>query len=212
MGRCSLIGSIVAALLAVGPMTAHAQQGGDNEAFKSYVTSPAYKARIRELVVANEKLIAPDCQDIAPVERANLTVYKDILISGGHPAGGLWVDRIKMRRCGQTALQSVLFQAVSGFDEPRSQMLAPGDTKANPPLQSIIMAEIAKRVMEAGCRQQFLVTGTAVSQEIVPISLGADKVIKDGEWIEAWQLRACDRPLEISVRLIAAGGNIRTHF
>lgn len=212
MGRCSLIGSIVAALLAVAPVTAHAQQGGDNEAFKAYVTSPAYKTRIKDLVVASEKMIAPDCQDIAPVERANLTIYKDILISGGHPAGGLWGDRIKMRRCGQATLQSVMFQAASSFEEPRAQVMAPGDTKANPALQAVIMAEMAKRVMEAGCRQQFMVTGTAVSQEIVPITIGGDKMIKDGEWIEAWQLRACDRPLEIFFRLIVADGNIRTQF
>ncbi|MBX9635696.1 MAG: hypothetical protein K2X44_12005, partial [Magnetospirillum sp.] len=80
--------------------------------FQAYVTSDGYKAMLAQLAVMGETVSSPECKTHKPQERASLTIYGGPMFDTGvHPIAGLWVDRIKMDRCGTTSFQNVLMQA-----------------------------------------------------------------------------------------------------
>ncbi|HLO78255.1 MAG TPA: hypothetical protein VK196_17500 [Magnetospirillum sp.] len=176
--------------------------------FQAYVTSDGYKSMVGQLSLMGDTVSAPDCKDHKPKERAALTVYGPPLFEAGlHPVAGLWVDRIKMNRCGATTFQNVLIQAQKDGQPPRAALLLPGTTMANPPMQNLIMKDVLDALAKNKCadQTQIIPVDTKREKEIKPIKLDQKGMIVEGSWKETWTFKACGKTVNANVDINTDG-------
>lgn len=176
--------------------------------FQAYVTSPGYKNMIGQLAVMGDTISAPDCKEHKPQERASLTVYGPPQFETGiHPVTGLWVDRIKMNRCGATTFQNILIQANKEGQPPRAALMMPGTTMTNPPMQNLIMKDILDGLAKKKCsdQSQIIPVDTKHEKESKAIKLDDKGMITEGAWKETWTFKACGKPTNIGVEINADG-------
>lgn len=182
--------------------------------FQGYVTSDGYKKMIGQLAVMGDTISAPDCKEHKPQERASLTIYGPPHFEAGvHPVSGLWVDRIKMSRCGVTTFQNILIQANKEGQPPRAALMMPGTTMANPPLQNLIMKDVLDNLAKKKCsdQSQIIPVDTKHEKESKAIKLDDKGMIVDGAWKETWTLKACGKVTNFSVDIAADGKGGLTH-
>lgn len=192
------------------PAQAPAQAPSQDPAqrFQAYVTSDGYKAMIAQLAVMGDTISAPDCKEHKPQERASLTVYGPPHFEAGvHPVTGLWVDRIKMNRCGASTFQNILIQANKDGQPPRAALMMPGSSMANPPLQNLVMKDILDALAKKKCsdQSQIIPVDTKYEKESKPIKLNDKGMIVEGAWKETWTLKACGKPTSVTVEINSDG-------
>lgn len=215
--RCGLF---AAALVLAAAQPGLAQTAADQspqdpaQHFQAYVTSDGYKKLMAQLAMVGESVSAPECKAAKPVERASLTVYVPPLFETGvHPVSGLWVDRIKIDRCGATNFQNILVQAQPGDKAPRAALLMPGTTLTNPPMQSLIMKDVLEGLAKKKCtdQAQIVPAGTSRDKEVKPVKLNEKGMIVEGAWKETWSFRACGKVVKATIDISADGKGSLTH-
>lgn len=190
------------------PAPAQDQSQDPAQRFQSYVTSDGYKNMIAQLAVMGDTISAPDCKEHKPQERASLTIYGPPRFeSGVHPVTGLWVDRIKMNRCGTATFQNILIQANKEGQPPRAALMMPGTTMANPPLQNLVMKDILDGLAKKKCtdQSQIVPVDTKHDKETKAIKLDDKGMIVEGAWKETWTLKACGKQTSVSVDINSDG-------
>lgn len=191
-----------------------AQPQDPAQRFQAYATSPGYKGMISQLAVMGDTISAPDCKDHKPQERASLTIYAPPLFQDGlHPVAGLWVDRIKMNRCGATTFQNILIQANKDGQPPRAALMMPGTTMANPPLQSLVMKDILEGLAKKKCtdQSQIVPVDTKRDKETTAMKLDDKGMIVAGAWKETWTFKACGKPVSATIDMAADGKGGLSH-
>lgn len=206
--------AVAAALVAAAPALAQnaaeqpAQPQNPAQRFQAYVTSQGYKNMISQLAVMGDTISAPECKEHKPQERASLTVFgPPVFQDGVHPVSGLWIDRIKMNRCGATTFQNILIQANKEGQPPRSALMMPGTTMANPPLQNLIMKDVLDGLAKKKCtdQAQIIPVDTKHEKESKAIKLDEKGMIVEGAWKETWTFKACGKPVNVSIDINADG-------
>lgn len=196
------------------PAPAQAQPQDPAQRFQAYVTNDGYKAMIGQLAVMGDTISAPDCKEHKPQERASLTIYAPPLFENGlHPVGGLWVDRIKMNRCGTNTFQNILIQAQKGGQPPRAALMMPGATMTNPPMQGLVTKDILEALAKKQCTDQskIIPVDTKRDKETKPMKLDDKGMIVEGIWKETWTFRACGKTVNATVDLSADGKGGLSH-
>lgn len=182
--------------------------------FQGYVTSDSYKKMLGQLALMGETASAPECKANKPQERASLTVYGQPLFEAGvHPVAGLWVDRIKMDRCGTVSFQNIILQAQKDGKLPQAALLMPGTTMTNPPMQNLIMKDVLAALEKKKCSDQTKIVpvSTKMEKESKPLKLDAKGTIVEGAWKESWTFKACGKAVTLAVDLAADGKGGLTH-
>lgn len=176
--------------------------------FQSYVTSDGYKNMLSQLAVMGDTISAPDCKEHKPQERASLTIYAPPMFEAGlHPVAGLWLDRIKMNRCGTQTFQNVLIQAQKDGQPPRAALMLPGTTMANPPMQNVIMKDVVEQLGKKNCADitKIVPVDTKRDKESKPIKLNDKGMIVEGAWKETWTFKACGKTVNAAIDISADG-------
>ncbi|MGE5477270.1 MAG: hypothetical protein ACM3Q1_11485 [Bacteroidales bacterium] len=176
--------------------------------FQAYVTSEGYKNMISQLATMGDTISAPDCKEHKPQERASMTIYGAPLFETGmHPVSGLWVDRIKMNRCGTNTFQNILIQANKDGQPPRAALMMPGTTMANPPLQQMIMKDVLEALAKKKCNDQtqIIPVDTKHDKETKAIKLNDKGMIVEGSWKETWTLKACGKVTNVGIDINSDG-------
>lgn len=193
---------------------AQAQPQDPAQRFQSYVTSDGYKAMIGQLAVMGDTISAPECKDHKPQERASLTIYAPPLFEAGpHPVSGLWLDRIKMNRCGTNTFQNVLIQAQKDGQPPRAALMLPGTTMANPPMQGVVMKDVIEQLGKKNCTDttKIVPIDTKRDKETKPMKLDEKGMIVEGAWKETWTFKACGKTVNATVDMSADGKGSLSH-
>ncbi len=182
--------------------------------FQAYVTSEVYKKSVSQLAVIGDTISAPDCKEHKPVERTAITVFgPPMFTEAEHPLAGLWMDRIKMNRCGTAVLQNILVRAQNNGQAPQMALKMPGMTAANPPMQDTVMKDVLASLAKGKCTDQ---------TKIIPVDSRQDKETKkrkvdekgmltEGAWKEIWTFTACGKKAEIGVEFSADGKGGLSH-
>lgn len=176
--------------------------------FQAYATSDGYKNMISQLATMGDTISVPDCKEHKPQERASLTIYQPPLFEAGlHPVSGLWVDRIKMNRCGATTFQNVLIQANKDGQPPRAALLMPGTTMANPPMQNLVMKDILAGLSKNKCtdQTQIIPVDTKREKETKALKLDEKGMITEGAWKETWTFKACGKTVNATIDINSDG-------
>lgn len=182
--------------------------------FQAYVTSDGYKKMLAQLAIMGETVSAPECKEHKPQERASLTVYGPPMFETGmHPVAGLWVDRIKMDRCGATSFQNIILQAQKDGKPPQAALLMPGTTMTNPPMQNLVMKDVLAGLAKKKCsdQSQIVPVSTKMEKESKPLKLDGKGMISEGAWKETWTFKACGKTVNATVDLAADGKGGLTH-
>lgn len=182
--------------------------------FQTYVTSEGYKKAISQITTMGDTISAPECKEHKPQERAGLTIYAPPTFeTAEHPVTGLWLDRIKMNRCGTTTFQNVLIQAQKEGQPPRMALMMPGSTLANPPMQNLIMKDLLAALAKNKCTDQTQIfpVDTKRDKETRPLKLDDKGMITDGAWKETWTLKACGKNVNATVDISSDGKGGLTH-
>lgn len=183
--------------------------------FQAYVTSEAYKSTLGQLAIMGETTSAPECKEHKPQERASLTIYGAPLFQTGmHPVAGLWVDRIKMDRCGAVSFQNIILQAQKDGTPPRAALLMPGTTMTNPPMQNLIMKDVLaglEKKKKCADQSQIVPVSTKMEKESKPMKLDGKGMIAEGVWKESWTFKACGKTVTATIDLAADGKGGLTH-
>lgn len=182
--------------------------------FQAYVTSEGYKKSVAQLAIMGEAVSAPECKEHKPQERTSLTIYGPPLFEAAvHPVAGLWVDRIKMDRCGTPSFQNILLQAQKDGNPPRAALMMPGTTMANPPMQDLIMKDVLAGLEKKKCTDQskMVPVSTKMEKEIKPLKLDGKGMITEGAWKETWTFKACGKIVTATVDLTADGKGGLSH-
>lgn len=191
------------------PQVPAAEQSQDpQQRFQAYVTSPGYKSMISQLAVMGDTISAPECKEHKPKERASLTIYgAPYFETGIHPVAGLWLDRIKMDRCGTATFQNVLIQAQKDGQPPRAALMLPGTTMTNPPMQGVVMRDIIAALDKKGCNDitKIIPVDTKHGKETKAIKLNEKGMIAEGVWKETWSFKACGKSVTATVDFTADG-------
>lgn len=176
--------------------------------FQGYVTNDGYKSMIGQLAVMGDTISAPECKEHKPQERASMTIYAPPLFEAGqHPVSGLWVDRIKMNRCGTATFQNILIQAQRDGQPPRAALMMPGTTMANPPMQNLIMKDILDGLTKKQCTDQSKIVpvDTKRDKETKAMKLDDKGMIVQGAWKEIWTFKACGKTVTATVDINSDG-------
>ena len=176
--------------------------------FQAYVTSDGYKGMLAQLAVMGDTISAPECKDHKPQERASLTIYGPPLFeAGAHPVSGLWLDRIKMSRCGTATFQNILIQAQKDGQPPRAALMLPGTTMANPPMQNVLMKDVVEQLAKKNCTDptKIIPVDTKRDKELKPIKLDDKGMIVEGSWKETWTFKACGKTVNAAIDINADG-------
>ncbi|MBC7907795.1 MAG: hypothetical protein H7Y60_13770 [Rhodospirillaceae bacterium] len=182
--------------------------------FQAYVTNDGYKKMLAQLAIMGETVSSPECKTHKPQERASLTVYNPPMFEAAlHPVAGLWVDRIKMDRCGTTSFQNIILQAQKDGTPPRAALLMPGTTMANPPMQDLIMKDFLAALGKKKCtdQSQIIPVFTKMEKETKPLKLDGKGMISEGAWKETWTFKACGKTVNAAIDLAADGKGGLTH-
>lgn len=197
------------------PQAAAPDQPQDpKQRFQAYVTSAGYKSMISQLSVMGDTISAPECKEHKPQERASLTIYAAPYFEAGvHPVAGLWLDRVKMDRCGTPTFQNVLIQAQKDGQPPRAALMLPGTTMTNPPMQGVVMKDIVEALGKKNCGDitKIVPVDTQHGKESKPIKLNEQGMIVEGAWKETWSFRACGKPATATVEFKADGKGGLSH-
>lgn len=196
------------------PAAPQGQTEDPAQRFQAYVTSDGYKSMIGQLAVMGDTISAPECKEHKPQERASLTIYSPPLFeTGAHPISGLWIDRIKMNRCGANTFQNILIQAQKDGQPPRAALMMPGTTMANPPMQNLVMKDILDGLAKNKCSDQskIIPSDTKRDKETKPMKLDAKGMIIEGAWKEIWTFRACGKTVNATVDISSDGKGGLTH-
>ena len=196
------------------PAQGQAQPQDPAQRFQAYVTSDGYKTMLGQMAVMGDTISAPECKEHKPQERASLTIYAAPLFEAGmHPVAGLWLDRIKMNRCGATTFQNILIQAQKDGQPPRAALMMPGTTMANPPMQNLVMKDILGALAKKNCADQSKIVpvDTKRDKEIKPMKLDDKGMIVEGAWKETWTLKACGKTVTATVDIASDGKGSLTH-
>jgi hypothetical protein len=182
--------------------------------FQAYATSDSYKTMISQLATMGDTISVPECKEHKPLERASLTIYQPPMFEAGpHPVAGLWIDRIKMNRCGATTFQNVLIQANRDGQPPRAALMMPGATMANPPMQNLIMKDILAALAKNKCtdQSQIIPVDTKMEKESKPMKVDDKGMIIEGAWKESWSLKACGKAVKAIIDINSDGKGGLTH-
>ncbi|MCR6631234.1 MAG: hypothetical protein NVV74_14955 [Magnetospirillum sp.] len=190
------------------PAQAPAASQDPAQRFQAYVTSDGYKSSIGQLAIMGDTISAPDCKEHKPQERASMTIYGAPHFEAGvHPVSGLWVDRIKMNRCGATTFQNVLIQAQKDGQPPRMALMMPGSTQSNPPMQNLVMKDVLEGLAKNKCtdQTQIVPVDTKRDKETKPLKLDNKGMIVEGAWKETWTFKACGKTVNATVDFTSDG-------
>ncbi|CAA7615622.1 1,4-alpha-glucan-branching enzyme 1 [Magnetospirillum sp. LM-5] len=196
---------------------APADQQGVPEAlrrFQAYATSDAYKKTVSQIATIGDSISAPECKEHKPMERAAVTIFKPALFGEGlHPVDGLWMDRIKMSRCGTPVMQNILVRAQANGQPPQMQLKMPGATSANPPMQDAVMTDVLASLAKGKCSDQtkIIPVDSKLDKEIKPRKIDAKGMLTEGAWKETWVFNACGKKTNIGVEFAADGKGSLTH-
>lgn len=204
---------------AQSPAPAPAQDpapAADNPAarFQAYATSEGYRNSIGQLAVMGDTVSAPECKKHQPKERAALTVFMPPMFGEGlHPTSGLWMDRIKMDRCGTITFQNVLVQAQANGQPPMVSLKMPGQTAANPPMQDLVMKEVVAAVTKGKCTDigKIIPVDSKVNKETKPRKVNQQGMLVEGAWKETWTFNACGKKVNATVDFVTDGKGGLSH-
>ena len=188
----------------------------DNPAakFQAYATSDAYRKTIGQLAVMGDTVSAPECKTHQPKERAALTVFMPPMFGEGmHPTSGLWLDRIKMDRCGTITFQNILVQAQPNGQPPMLSLKMPGQTGANPPMQDLVMKDVVTALTKGKCTDiaKIIPVDSKVDKETKPRKVDQKGMLVEGAWKETWIFNACGKKVNATVDFVTDGKGGLSH-
>jgi hypothetical protein len=207
----ALVFGTVAASSALAQAQAPAQSPAIPEAaqrFQAYVTGEVYKKSISQLAVIGDTISAPDCKDHKPVERVAITVFgPPAFTEAEHPQAGLWMDRIKVNRCGTTVVQNILVRAQANGQPPQMALKMPGTTAANPPMQDTVMKDVIASLAKGKCSDQtrIIPVNSKIDKDTKPRKIDEKGMLIEGAWKETWSFTACGKKTDIGVEFAADG-------
>lgn len=220
MRTIALLLALVAATPALAQSPAPAQGAAPGigqspvERFQAYVTSDGYRKNMGQLAIMGDSISAPECKDHKPVERAGLTIFMPPAFGEGqHPVSGLWMDRIKMDRCGVPTVQNILVQAQPGGQPPMAALKMPGLTGANPPMQELVMKDVVTQLAAKKCTDQgnIVPVDSKIDKETKPRKLNDKGNLTEGAWKETWTFKACGKVVNATVEFSVDGKGGLSH-
>jgi hypothetical protein len=182
--------------------------------FQAYVTSEGYKKTISQLATFGDTVSDPACKEHKPKERASMTVYGPMVFGEGfHPVSGMWMDRIKVDRCGTQVIQNVLVRARDGGQPPQMALTMPGGTAATPPMQDLVMKDVLAKFAKGTCKDQTRVipNNTKIDKESKPRKIDSRGMLIEGAWKETWTFHACGKLASVGVEFATDGKGGLSH-
>ncbi|OAN47043.1 hypothetical protein A6A05_15915 [Magnetospirillum moscoviense] len=182
--------------------------------FQAYATSDAYKKTVSQIATIGDSISAPECKEHKPMERAAITIFRPAAFGEGpHPVDGLWMDRIKMSRCGTPVMQNILVRAQANGQPPQMQLKMPGATSANPPMQDKVMQDVLASLAKGKCTDQtkIIPVDSKLDKETKPRKIDGKGMLVEGAWKETWVFTACGKKANIGVEFTADGKGDLAH-
>jgi hypothetical protein len=187
--------AIVVALLALAGVPAIGQTPReDADRFLRFLGSATYSTLVVKKALDTDEQMLPPCRERRePVGRRLAAITQQPQFSGVRevPVAGAWVERVSVRRCGQTVEHNVFafaspvrgLHVVAGF---------PGETRTDLELQALVGKAVAERARrEAPACRQVEIVGTAIVER--PAG-------QTSPWAERWTVWRCGQTAAYVVR------------
>jgi hypothetical protein len=191
--------AIAAALLALAAGAATGPAVGQTprenaDRFLRFIGSATYSTLVVKKALDTDEQMLPPCRERRePVGRrlAAITVQPEFSGVREVPIAGAWVERVTVRRCGQTVEHNVFafaspvrgLHVVAGF---------PGETRTDLELQALVGKTVAERARrEAPSCRQVEIVGTAMAER--PAG-------QNSPWAERWTVWRCGQIAAYLVR------------
>ncbi|SEG86116.1 hypothetical protein SAMN05444390_107120 [Marinobacterium lutimaris] len=191
----------LATLVATAPVLA---AGPDGAAMEQYLRSKHYMDRLFKLGIYWDRNVLQrqqQCQENYEVEPTTFMLLDPPQFEAGNPVPvhGIWQQRFRLSRCGETVTYNAIAVAKSGNVELQPQV--PGESRAGPSLikdlyEQAVAVESANMTEAKGDCKKVLVTDTWVSLPPAPRVLGGQTI--DNVWEEEWTMDRCGTEFQMS--------------
>jgi hypothetical protein len=194
---------LMAIAIMLPPMAAHGQPGAVSAQFAGVLQAPQHRDAVLQAAKQSTTWIKHGCSSGTFKPLPTVKMWKPARFgANGSPVEGVWGETIEANGCGMTRILNVA-TIVRSPGVLVTQVLAPGETKADPLLQQ----DASRFVFSAGlagtgCRQAFIDDTKAVGQEPASSVAGLVGPVE----IEQWTLIACDRNITVEVQFLPRAG------
>jgi hypothetical protein len=201
-------GKLLAIAMMLAPMAAHGQDraGTISAQFAGVLQAQQHKDVLLQAAKQSTTWIRHGCNSGAFKPLPAVRIWKPAGFgANGSPIEGIWGESIEASGCGMTRILNVA-TIVRSPGVLVSQVLAPGETKADPLLQQdasrfVFAASVS---VAPGCRQAFIDDTKVVGQE--PASSDA-RLVAPVE-VEQWTVSACGQNVTVEVKFLPVAGKI----
>lgn len=200
----------------------------DAELFRQFFSGADHHYQVREILLADERRLSPDCGDVDIMGVADFFSYEPVsfVTSPDSPHTGRWVERYNVRVCGVETRRSASFEAQNGRLSGVAHL--PGNSIVPPELHEALLrsvpalaaAEIAEKSGSA-CEESLTITNTATSLRLTPFADVPAAVLGDlGEleaqatnvWSEDWDFRGCGLTAVLEITFVVLTSNEVAHI
>lgn len=199
--RVSIFVLAAAVMLASGPSLA---AGTDGAAMEQYLRSKHYMDRLFKLGIYWDRNVLQrqtQCKEQYEVEPTTFMLLDPPQFEPGNPVPvrGIWQQRFRLSRCGESATYNAIAVAKAGNVELQPQV--PGESRAGPRLirdlyEQAVAVESSHMTESQGECKKVLVTDTWVSLPPAPRVLGGQTV--ENVWEEEWTMDRCGTEFQMS--------------
>ncbi|WP_432696583.1 hypothetical protein ACQUQP_18910 [Marinobacterium sp. YM272] len=199
--RVSIFATALAALLSTGPVFAAA---ADDAALENYLRSKHYMDRLFKLGLYWDRTVLKrqtQCEQQYEVEPTTFMLMDPPLFEPGNPVPmrGIWQQRFRLSRCGETVTYNAIAVAKQGNVELQPQV--PGESRAGPSLikdlyEQAVAVESSHLAASQGECKKVLVTDTWVSLPPAERLIAGKKV--QNVWEEVWTMDRCGADFRMS--------------
>lgn len=199
--RLSILATALTVLLGTGPLFA---ASADSGALENYLRSKHYLDRLFKLGFYWDRTVLKrqtECSDQYEVEPTSFMLMDPPLFEPGNPipTKGIWQQRFRLSRCGESVTYNAIVVAQNGKVEAQPQV--PGQSRAGPGLikdlyEQAVAVESAQLTETQGDCKKVLVTDTWVSLPPAERLIGGKKV--PNVWEEVWTMDRCGTEFKMS--------------
>jgi hypothetical protein len=200
-----------AALACAMPAFADARDGmatAEQAGFDAYLASPAYAARLGDLVTMAKPVFFAGCETLAQEKPGTIVLKPVHMGSDGAPKDGMWKSSVPVNGCGKGRIVNAFF-LVGGDNKVHFLLTHPGTTMADPTLQrdTVMYVQMAAVGKSRDCK-----TRNIVNTRFVPVAAPSEdsktgaallQVVPTGPQLnEVWTVDACGKFLEVPVHYL----------
>lgn len=200
----------------------------DQELFRQFFNGADHHYQVREILLSDEARLSPDCGDVSVMGVADFFSYEPVsfVTSPDSPHSGRWVERYKVRVCGEEKKRSASFEAQGGRLSGIAHL--PGNSIVPPQLyEQLLLTLPALAASEVGetlgsaCEASLTITDTLISMRLTPYADVPAAVVGDiGElakrassvWAEDWQFRGCGQTAALEITFVVLTTNEIAHI